>query len=105
MTKRLTRRDEPPKTLRAYLTGPPPVSQRALADALGVHQSMISMLASGKRRPSAMLTAKLHAITGVPLAALLNLEEAEPPPRPRRRRTRRRVPPEEATSGRLSSHF
>lgn len=72
MTKPRNRHDgQPPKSLRAYLKGPPGVSQRALADALGCHQSMVSMLVHRKRKPSANLLRQLHAITGVPLAALL----------------------------------
>ena len=48
---RRTRRSasKPPQTLNAYLIGPPRVSQRALADAVGCNQSMISMLRRGKR--------------------------------------------------------
>jgi transcriptional regulator with XRE-family HTH domain len=57
--------------LREYLTGPPRVSQRQLAEAIGCNQSMISMLARGRRVPSARLAVKLYAVTGVPLKALL----------------------------------
>jgi len=66
------------------------VSQRALAEAIGCNQSMISMLARGKRVPSAGLAVKLHAVTGVPLKALLATKigktaaKATPPPRRRR---------------------
>lgn len=101
MTKK-RKRDAPAKTLRAYLKGPPKVSQRELARALGVHQSMVSMLAKGKRAPSATLLKQLHAITGVPLASLLHLAD-EPPPRHRRRR--RRPPPEDSSRRLTSSHI
>lgn len=73
----------PPTTLQAYLDGPPRIRQRALAKRLGVHQSMISMLAKGQRRPRAKLALLLHRITGVPLKALLN------PQRPRQTTTAR----------------
>lgn len=92
MTKKGTRRDGPPPTLRAYLKGPPKVSQRALADALGINQSMVSMLMRGKRRPSAERMRDIHAITGVPLAALLNMAP-EPEPRKRQRPKAKRPPP------------
>lgn len=60
-----------PPTLKAYLAGPPKVSQRALADAVGCNQSMISMLVRGTRVPAAALAVRLHTTTGVPLKALL----------------------------------
>jgi len=83
-----------PRTLREFLTGPPAVSQRALAEAAGCNQSMISMLLRRKRVPSAGLAVKLHAITGVPLRALLGarLAAAEPAPRKRPRATARGDP-------------
>jgi plasmid maintenance system antidote protein VapI len=73
MTKRVNSpaRRTPPRSLREYLDGPPAVGQRALAEAAGCNQSMISMLIRGKRVPSAGLAVKLHAITGVPLKMLL----------------------------------
>jgi len=73
MTKFITpaARRSPVRSLRAFLQGPPAVSQRALAAAVGCNQSMISMLAKGKRAPSARLAVKLHAVTGVPLQTLL----------------------------------
>ena len=69
--KRSTRRRTPPQSLRAYLAGPPAVSQRMLAEAADCNQSMISMLLRGKRVPSASLAVRLHAITGVSLKNLL----------------------------------
>lgn len=80
-----------PLSLSDYLAGPPPVGQRDLAEAVGCHQSMISMLVKGKRVPSAGLALKLHAVTGIPLKALLAPKLA--------RRTRRRAPPEEEPTG------
>jgi plasmid maintenance system antidote protein VapI len=74
MTKSVThhaRRRRAPRSLREYLSGPPAIGQRALAEAVGCNQSMISMLVRGKRVPSAGLAVKLHAITGVPLKMLL----------------------------------
>jgi len=73
MTKSVTRpaRRSQPRSLRAYLIGPPAIGQRALAEAVGCNQSMISMLARGTRAPSARLAVKLHAITGIPLRTLL----------------------------------
>jgi transcriptional regulator with XRE-family HTH domain len=73
MTKLVTSptRRSSPRSLREYLTGPPAVGQRALAEAVGCNQSMISMLARGQRVPSARLAVRLHAITGVPLKMLL----------------------------------
>src|SRR5262245_39704799 len=84
MTKLVKR--SAPRTLREYLAGPPAVSQRALAEAIGCTQSMISMLVRGKRVPSAGLAVKLHAVTGVPLKALLatKIEKADAPKKRRR---------------------
>jgi hypothetical protein len=77
-----------PRTLREYLSGPPAVSQRALAEVAGCNQSMVSMLVRGKRVPSARLAVKLHAITGVPLKMLLATKmgrlDAPPSPKPKR---------------------
>jgi plasmid maintenance system antidote protein VapI len=74
-----------PPTLQAYLAGPPAVSQRALADAVGCNQSMISMLIRGTRVPSAALAVRLHTTTGVPLKALLapKLKKVRPKARPK----------------------
>jgi plasmid maintenance system antidote protein VapI len=84
MTKsaQLSARRRPPRTLREYLAGPPAVGQRALADAAGCNQSMISMLVRGKRVPSAGLAVRLHKITGVSLKMLLASRMT--PPRKRR---------------------
>ena len=65
-------RRTPPETLAEYLTGPPKVSQRALAEALGCNQSMISYLRRGLRVPSAGMAVRIHALTGVPLKHLLS---------------------------------
>lgn len=76
---------QPARSLREFLAGPPAVSQRALADVVGCNQSMISMLVRGKRVPSARLAVQLHAVTGVPLRALLGLRmSAQPPPKRKR---------------------
>ena len=72
-----------PSTLRAYLAGPPKVSQRALAEAVDCNQSMISMLVRGVRVPSAALAVKLHTTTGVPLKALLEPKRKKDRPRAR----------------------
>jgi plasmid maintenance system antidote protein VapI len=73
MTKTITlpARRTPPRSLREYLAGPPTIGQRALAEAVGCNQSMISMLVRGTRVPSARLAVKLHAVTGVALQVLL----------------------------------
>jgi transcriptional regulator with XRE-family HTH domain len=74
MTKRTTAlpsRRTPAQSWREYFAGPPKVGQRAVAEAAGCHQSMISMLARGKRVPSARLAVRLHMITGIPLKVLL----------------------------------
>jgi helix-turn-helix protein len=73
-------------SLRAYLAGPPAVSQRRLARLARCNQSHISMIASGDRVPSAKLALRLHEITGVPLPALL---------RPRKRRRAKSEPKSE----------
>ena len=81
-----------PLTLAGWLAGPPPRSQRWLADQVGVHQSMISMLARHKRSARGALAMKIHTLTGVPLEEMIVAE----PPQPRRRRTAkalRRAPP------------
>lgn len=70
----------PPRTLRAYLKGPPKVSQAALARRLGVTQSMISLVVRGVRQPRAYLVLKLHRATRISLQDLLH------PPRTRARR-------------------
>jgi transcriptional regulator with XRE-family HTH domain len=88
MTKLVTpaARHPPPQSLREYLAGPPAVGQRALAEAAGCNQSMISMLVRGKRVPSARLAVTLHAITGVPLKMLLGSRIATRPPPLKKRR-------------------
>ena len=86
MTKAATPVRRPaPRTLRAFLSGPPAVGQRALAEAVGCNQSMISMLLRGKRAPSASLAVRLHAITKVPLKTLLatKMKLGKDPPRDR----------------------
>ena len=100
MTKLITHpvRRQAPRTLREYLSGPPAVSQRALAEAAGCNQSMVSMLVRSKRVPSARLAVKLHAITGVPLKALLAMKmksETVEAPRKRKRTTSSRGDPPE----------
>jgi transcriptional regulator with XRE-family HTH domain len=86
MTKTANSPARQPRSLREYLDGPPAVGQRALAEAAGCNQSMISMLVRGKRVPSARLAVKLHAITGVPLKMLLasRMEKKVQPPKKRR---------------------
>jgi hypothetical protein len=79
-------------SLRAYLAGPPRVSQRQLAKRARCNQSHISMIANGTRTPSAKLALTLHAITGVPLAALL---------KPKKRRRRRAPPPAEGVTAEM----
>jgi len=87
MTKSVkpTARATAPRSLRAYLTGPPRVGQRTLAEAAGCNQSMISMLLRGKRVPSARLAVTLHTITKVPLKTLLATRLGTAPSRRRRR--------------------
>lgn len=97
MTKRT--RHTPPPSLQAYLQGPPAVSQRALAAAIGCTQSMISMLVQGKRVPSGTLATRLHAVTQVPLAVLLgNPFGTVQAPKPRRRPNTRGNPEGRHTS-------
>lgn len=43
------------------------ISQRTLADSVGVHQTMISGIESGERNPSVRLLADLQAYFGVTL--------------------------------------
>lgn len=81
-------RRTPPRTLQEFLDGPPAVGQRALADAVGCNQSMISMLRRGKRTPSAGLAVRLHAVTGVPLKSLLASRLVDVPPRRKRKHKR-----------------
>lgn len=83
-----------PKTLREYLAGPPPVTQKTLADRAHVHQTSISLLVRKKRRPRAELALRLHRITGVPLDELLS---------PKRRPHRRTRPPEPPTTTTLTT--
>ena len=64
-------KNPPPQNLRAFLAGPPRTSQRQLADAVNITQSMVSMLVRGRRVPSPRLAVKLHCLTGVPLKILL----------------------------------
>lgn len=40
-------------------------TQAALAEKLGVSASTISLLLSGKRKPSAILTKRIEAVTGI----------------------------------------
>jgi transcriptional regulator with XRE-family HTH domain len=81
-----------PRSLREYLAGPPAIGQRALAEAVGCNQSMISMLARGTRVPSARLAVRLHAVTGVPLQLLL-ATRLDPATRYKRRRPTARGDP------------
>lgn len=72
-----------PRTIQEFLDGPPAVSQQTLAHRLGCHQSMVSMLVSGRRRPGGKLALALHAQTGVPLTTLLGTSRRRanrPPP-------------------------
>lgn len=87
------RRTAPPQNLHEYLAGPPAVSQRQLAAAVGCNQSMISMLVRGMRVPSAALAVQLHAVTGVPLKHLLATKIGAPPPPTRRARAPNRGSP------------
>jgi len=51
--------------------------QKELAAAVGVQQSMISMIRHGKSHPSPRLAARIEAITGIPLRTLLGLDSPE----------------------------
>lgn len=62
------------KTLAAYFEGPPKRSKRALAKRLGIHESYVSFIASGKRQPSLDLALEIEALTGVPASALVSSE-------------------------------
>ena len=58
------------ETLKEYLeTGI--VSERDLAEKLGVSISYINMLKRGERRPSPELAQKIETITGIPFRSLL----------------------------------
>jgi transcriptional regulator with XRE-family HTH domain len=70
--KRTTAYPDPPRSLQAYLDGPPKVSQRALAKKAGITQGMVSLLKTGARHPRAGLARVLHELTRVPYAALLS---------------------------------
>ena len=67
--------------LREYFTATRG-NQIALARRLGCGQSTLSSLASGKRRPSPRLAAKIEAITGIPLRTLLGLDSLGSEERP-----------------------
>jgi transcriptional regulator with XRE-family HTH domain len=41
-------------------------TQAALAQRLGVHPSMLSLILSGSRQPGIALTKKIEAVTGIP---------------------------------------
>lgn len=71
-------RTDVPQSLREFLIGPPAVGQRELAAAAKCHQSTISMLLRGKRRPSTGLAVRLHSITKVPLASLVQMGLRKP---------------------------
>jgi transcriptional regulator with XRE-family HTH domain len=47
-------------------------TQQALADKLHVNESYISLLASRRRQPSLRLALRIHALTGVPVSALVS---------------------------------
>jgi transcriptional regulator with XRE-family HTH domain len=64
-------------TLAAWLAGPPRQSQRKLAHAAGCNQSMISMLAHGKRAARGKLALRLHRLTGVPVESLIATPQAD----------------------------
>lgn len=58
------------------------LSQRQLAEQLGISQSALSMIESGARTPRPELALKIHAVTRVPLKRLLATKPArlaEPP--------------------------
>jgi transcriptional regulator with XRE-family HTH domain len=61
----------PGALLARYLEGPPRITQRELADRVGVHQSLISQIVSGARTPSGQLALSLHQETGIPVDQLL----------------------------------
>jgi len=68
-----------PRSLRAWLKGPPRIPQHVLARKVGVNQSLISMLVTGDRLPGGQLALRLARVTGIPIEALLH------PPRRRKR--------------------
>ena len=47
------------------------MSQHELAAALGLSHSSISLIEGGRRNPSRETLAKIHALTGAPIDALL----------------------------------
>jgi transcriptional regulator with XRE-family HTH domain len=67
----------PPRSIQEYLDGPPRVSQRTLADRLGVGQSTISLWLRDERKPSNERLLKLYEITGVPLTTLMKIGRAK----------------------------
>lgn len=89
----------PSPTLAAYLDAPGH-SQTQLAKALGVQQSTISQWVRGVRIPRPDLALTLHALTGVPLKALLAKVGKRGPPGNERSRspTRRATTPTKKTT-------
>jgi hypothetical protein len=76
-----------PPTLKAWFVAHPKRSQRWLAKEAHCNQSMISMLVKGERDAGGKLAERLHALTGVPIHALLHASDRQ------HRRRRKRGPP------------
>ncbi len=58
------------KTINEYLMHKH-MTPKQLAAKLGISESYMSMLRSGRRRPSPELARKIEALTGIPLKNLL----------------------------------
>lgn len=54
------------EALRAYLDGDDAISQKKLADKLGVKQPSVSAWVSGSSRPETHLREALELLTGIP---------------------------------------
>jgi len=63
----------PPRDLADYLVRPGSLSQRALAAHVGVNQSFISMVARGLRACRGAVAQRIHRLTGVPVAVLVQI--------------------------------
>lgn len=51
------------------------ISQKALAESLGISEGHLSLMINGDRRPSPELAAKIESATGIPFRSLLLPED------------------------------
>ncbi len=60
---------EPTQRLRDWMSGPPRVTQRALAERLRLHQTAVGRILAGNRRPGLTLAFEIEKLTGIPAKA------------------------------------